>query len=127
MRALLTGSGDGRRHAAALAWAYFDSQLQGVPDRAALDTLLLTDARLGTGDVDALITLATATEEFRFGRYATAEAKFGQASDLLLRVGLVRHAIYALATAAIALSNLNQVDRAVLLAERILELARPTG
>ena len=121
-------AGAGRRHAAALAWALFDSHTRNAPEPApALDALLASDPSLGAGGADALIAACAATEDFRFGRYTAAEAEFHLAGQQLTRVGLVRQAILALVTSGLALSNLNLLDRAVQQAERGLALARPTG
>lgn len=125
---LYARAGDGRRQAAALAWAQLDVQLRtGLEATPALDALLAADPALGRGGADALIAAAKAGEEFRLGQYGSAESAFGQAADRLMQVGLVRQAIVALGTAGLALSNLNLVDRAVLQAERVLALARQTG
>jgi signal transduction histidine kinase len=121
-------AGSSRRHAVALAWGLLDSHTRNAPEPTpALDALLAGDPSLGSGGADALIAACAATEDFRFGRYIAAEAEFGHAGQELMRVGLVRQAILALVTSGLALSNLNLLDRAVLQAERVLVLARPSG
>jgi tetratricopeptide (TPR) repeat protein len=118
----------GRRHAAALAWDLLDSHIRNAPEPApALKALLAADPALGAGGADALIAACAATEDFRFGRYTAAEVEFDRAGQQLMRVGLVRQSILALATSGLALSNLNLLDRTVQQAERVLALARPTG
>jgi signal transduction histidine kinase len=116
------------RQAAALAWALLDSHMRNAPEPSpALDALLSADPSCGLGGADALIAACVATEAFRFGRYATAEEEYERAAAQLLKLGLVRQALYSLTTAGLASANLNLLDRAVLQAERVLVLAQPTG